>query len=88
MYVIGYSILVLSVLIGALTAIRAKNLIVAATALGIGSAALALIFFMLGAPYAGGFELSVGAGLVSVLFLVAISLTTSAKHDSQEIHEP
>ncbi len=82
MYIIGYNILVLVIVLGALTAIRVKNLIVAAVALGVGSAALALLFFMLGAPYAGGFELSVGAGLVSVLFLIAINLTTSVKRDS------
>ncbi len=77
MSIVGYSLLALIVLIGAVLAIRAKNLIVAASVLGIGSAALAMLLFMLDAPYAAGFELSVGAGLVSVLFIVVISLTTS-----------
>ena len=58
-------------------AVLSKSLVRAAVALGGGSAALAMLFFMLGAPYAGGFELSVGAGLISVLFIVAISLTES-----------
>ena len=35
------------------------------------------------APYAGGFELSVGAGLISVLFIVAISLTESMRGQEQ-----
>lgn len=72
-----YSLLALLVLVGAGLAIRAQNMLVAATMLGAGSAALALLFFLLDAPYAGGFELSVGAGLVSVLFIVVISLTAS-----------
>jgi NADH-quinone oxidoreductase subunit J len=58
-------------------AVLSKSLVRAAVALGGGSAALAMLFFMLGAPYAGAFELSVGAGLISVLFIVAISLTES-----------
>ena len=65
------------VLLGALAAVLFKNLLRAAIALGVGSAALAILFFLLGAPYAGGFELSVGAGLISVLFIIAISLTES-----------
>ena len=44
-------------------------------ALGIGSAALAMLFFLLNAPYAAGFELSVGAGLISILLIIGISLT-------------
>lgn len=77
MLIVSYSLLALIVLIGSVLAIRAKSLVVAASVLGIGSAALAMMLFMLDAPYAAGFELSVGAGLVSVLFIVAISLTAS-----------
>ena len=62
---------------GALIAILAKSLVVAAVVLGLSSAALAALLFVLGAPYAGGFELSVGAGLVSILFIIVISLTES-----------
>lgn len=77
MILAGYVVLVCVVVVSAITALRARHLIRAAVALGVGSAALATIFFMLDAPYAGGFELSVGAGLISVLFIVAISLTRS-----------
>lgn len=73
----AFILLSLVVLVGAAAAVLRRNLIQAAIALGLGSAALAMLFFMLGAPYAGGFELSVGAGLISVLFIVAISLTES-----------
>ena len=77
MFSLGYALLAAIILSGAVIAVVSKNLIRAAVALGVGSAALAMIFFLLRAPYAGGFELSVGAGLISVLFIVAISLTES-----------
>ena len=75
MLIVGYATLALIVMAGAMVAVLAENLIRSAVALGIGSAALAALLFALSAPYAGGFELSVGAGLISVLFIVAISLT-------------
>ena len=59
----------------ALFAIRAKSLVRSALALAIASSCLALLFFLLGAPFAGVVQLSVGAGLVGTLFLIAISLT-------------
>lgn len=83
MLTVGYVLLALTVVAGAVIAVLSKSLIRAAVALGGGSAALAMLFFVLRAPYAGGFELSVGAGLISVLFIVAISLTESMRrhHD-------
>jgi NADH-quinone oxidoreductase subunit J len=81
---VGYILLGLTVLASAVTAVLTKNLIQAAVALGVGSAALAMMLFMLDAPYAGGFELSVGAGLISVLFIVAISLTESMGRQRRE----
>jgi NADH-quinone oxidoreductase subunit J len=74
---IVYITLTVIILTAATTAVLSKNLLQAAVALGIGSVALATLFFLLGAPYAGGFELSVGAGLISTLFIIAISLTES-----------
>jgi len=73
----GYVALSLIMLAGAAVAVLTENLIRAAVALSIGSAALATLLFLLGVPYAGGFELSVGAGLISILFIIAISLTES-----------
>lgn len=77
MQIVGYCLLALTVVGGAIFAVFSRNLIRAAVALGLGSAALSMLFFFLKAPYAGGFELSVGAGLISILFIVAISLTES-----------
>jgi NADH-quinone oxidoreductase subunit J len=56
-------------------AIFSRRLLYAAVALGLSSGLLAIIFFDLDAPFAGGFELSIGAGLISLLFIMAISLT-------------
>ena len=84
MILISYLVLSVLVIGGAITAVRSRTLIRASVALGAGSAALAMLFFLLGAPYAGGFELSVGAGLISVLFIVAISLTESMGRPGNE----
>ena len=84
MQLIVYSLLVLVLIASTIIALVAKNLVRSAVALGVGSAALATLYFMLDAPYAGGFELSVGAGLISVLFIVAISLTASVEKQTDE----
>ena len=72
------------VIAGAVIAVLAKNLIRAALALCLGSSSLAILFFLLDAPYAGSVQLSVGAGLLSVLFIIAISLTESMRGGSRE----
>ena len=80
----AYVVLAVVMLAGAMVAVLAESLVRAAVALGIGSAALATLLFLLNAPYAGGFELSVGAGLISVLFIIAISLTESMGRQRRE----
>jgi NADH-quinone oxidoreductase subunit J len=81
---VAYIALIVALLAAAATAVLSKNMLRAAIALGLGSVALATLFFLLGAPYAGGFELSVGAGLISVLFIIAISLTESMRRRRRE----
>jgi len=68
-------ILIMAILASSLSAVLVKSQLRSAVALGISSALLSVLFFRLGAPYAGGFELSVGSGLISILFIMAISLT-------------
>lgn len=79
-----YILLATVILASAITAVLSRSLLRAAVALGVGSAALATLFFLLQAPYAGSFELSVGAGLISVLFIIAVSLTESMRGGSHE----
>jgi NADH-quinone oxidoreductase subunit J len=56
-------------------AIIFKDLLKAALSLAVASLCLGIIFFRLGAPYAGVFEISVVAGLITVLFILTIALT-------------
>jgi NADH-quinone oxidoreductase subunit J len=74
---VAYFILGCVSLVAAAIAMRARSLISAATALFGGNCAIALMFYMLGAPLGSVVQLSVGAGLLSVLFIIAISLTES-----------
>lgn len=66
-----------------LVAIELRDLIKSAIALGIASGLLAAIFFILGAPYAAVFELSVCAGLITVLLLSAVSMTADKEADHE-----
>lgn len=62
----------------ALWAVMASNLLKAAIGLAVTSAILAIIMFRLDAPLAAVFELSVCAGLITVVFISVISLTHPA----------
>jgi NADH:ubiquinone oxidoreductase subunit 6 (subunit J) len=63
----------------AVAALRTTNLIRAAIALALGNSSLALLFFLSRAPYAGAAQLSVGAGVMTTLFILAVSLTESVR---------
>ncbi len=77
MSTITWSIFLLTIgfVITSLVVLTAKRLIMIISAIGMGSVLLSIIFFILEAPFAGAFELSVGAGLISVLFIIATSVT-------------
>jgi uncharacterized MnhB-related membrane protein len=55
-------------------AIRANRLIVSALWLAGASALISIVFYRMGAPELAVIELSVGAGLVTILFVFAISI--------------
>ena len=82
--VVAYLTLSAVVIVAAIAAVRAGSLIRAAIALCVGNSSLAVQFFLLQAPYAGSVQLSVGAGLVSTLFIIAISLTESTRGNARE----
>ena len=67
-------LLLISTTVFLIVAIELKELVKATIALGIGSALLAIVFYVLNAPYAAVFELSVAAGLVTILLLSAIGM--------------
>ena len=59
----------------AVLAVQLRNLIRAVVAFAFASVCVAAIFYLFSSPYAAALELTVGAGLVAVLFLVAIVLS-------------
>jgi NADH-quinone oxidoreductase subunit J len=72
---IGQILLLSGLLLFSILAVLAKDLIKSAIGLALASLFLGIIFFRMGAPYAGVFEISVVAGLITVLFMLTISLT-------------
>ncbi len=79
-----YYLLVIGIVVLAALAVRFYDLLAAAVALSLASVLLALFFYHMGAPMAAVFELSVGAGLVTVLFITAISLVSKARETKSE----
>lgn len=67
-------IIAAGLLVCAVMAVRAKRLLVSALWLAGASALTALFMYLLGAPEVAVIELSVGAGLVTVLFVFAINI--------------
>jgi NADH-quinone oxidoreductase subunit J len=61
----------------AILAVLSRDLLKSAISLAVASVFLALIFFQMNAVYVGVFEVSVVAGLITVLFITAIALTRS-----------
>lgn len=70
-------ILLILLVVFSILAVLLRDLLKAALSLMVASALLAIIFFRMNAPYAGVFEISVVAGLITVLFISAIGLTKS-----------
>lgn len=67
-----------------LWAVMSRKLLNAAIALALVSVCVSLLFFNYGAPWAGVFELSVCAGLITVLFIGAVSLIRAADEKHPE----
>lgn len=73
-----FAILVALLVLLAILAVRAKRLISSAIFLAGVSALLSVVFYLLGAQFVAVIELSVGAGLVTVLFVYAINIAGDA----------
>jgi uncharacterized MnhB-related membrane protein len=67
-------LIVAAILVCALMAVREERLLISALWLAGTSALTALVLYRLGAPEVAVIELSVGAGLVTVLFVFAINI--------------
>ena len=70
-------------------AATSRKLIISAVALAIVSAALGVLMYVLGAHSAAIFEVSVCSGLVTVIFISAVSLSNGDKQvEAMDIAEP
>lgn len=69
-----YALVVLGLLVCALQAVRAERLLFSALWLAGASALTSLLMYLMGASEVAVIELSVGAGLVTVLFVFAINI--------------
>ncbi len=70
----SYLLITAVILVCSLRAIRTGRLLISALWLAGASAGVAVLMYMLGAPEVAVIELSVGAGLVTVLFVFAINI--------------
>jgi NADH:ubiquinone oxidoreductase subunit 6 (subunit J) len=70
-------LLLIGLVVFSILSVLVRDLLKAAISLAAASIFLALIFFRMNATYAGVFEVSVVAGLITVLFITAIALTRS-----------
>jgi NADH-quinone oxidoreductase subunit J len=75
------TILLFLLLVSALWTVMARSLLRSALGLALTSIVLTIVMFRLNSPLAAGFELSVCAGLISVLFVSTISLTQPLSQD-------
>jgi NADH:ubiquinone oxidoreductase subunit 6 (subunit J) len=73
------ALVAVAMIICAIQAIRVKKLLTSALWLAGCSAMVALMLYLLGAPEIAVIELSVGAGLVTVLFVFAINIIGDEK---------
>ncbi|HHV95037.1 MAG TPA: hypothetical protein GXX37_00950 [Clostridiaceae bacterium] len=67
--------------------VRIKSMLKSAVALAAASAALGIIMYVLGSAWAALIEISVCSGLVTVIFISAISLSNTDKKELQKLYE-
>lgn len=73
--------------ISGVLAVRFRSMLKSAIALAFASAVLAIIMYLFDSVWAAMFELSVCSGLITVIFISAISLTKADKKDLEELYE-
>ena len=79
-----HTLLFLLVAVAAVAAVMARNLLLNAMMLALVSIGASLILFDFQAPWAAVFELSVCAGLITVLFVSAVSLIRHEENKAAE----
>jgi NADH-quinone oxidoreductase subunit J len=74
-------ILLAFTIIFGVSAVESKRLVYAAVSLALMSISIALIYFLLYAPYVGVLQLLIYAGAITILFLATISLTRGEEEE-------
>ena len=74
-------ILLAFIVVFGILAVEFKRLIYAAVSLALMSISIALIFFLLAAPFVGLLQLLIYAGAITILFLATISLTKGEEEE-------
>jgi uncharacterized MnhB-related membrane protein len=74
-------VLLMVLFIFMIMAVEYADLLRASISLAAGSMVLGLIFYGFEAPFAGIIEVSVGAGLITVLLMATISIVGDGKED-------
>jgi len=82
---VWHIVILIGMLICAAMAVRTQRLLISALWLAGASALVALWMYLLGAPEIAVIELSVGAGLVTVLFVFAINIAGEGGISGKEI---
>lgn len=80
-----FIVLGVGILSCAILAVNSRRLIISAIWLALTSALVSVLLFLLGAPHIAAIELSVGAGLVTVLFVFAINISGDEIIESRSI---
>lgn len=81
---IEYILIYVIIVISAVMAVTARKLLNSAIMLAILSIGITIILFKYNAPWAAVFELSVAAGLITVLFVSAVSLVKDKEDEIKE----
>jgi NADH-quinone oxidoreductase subunit J len=77
-------LLLIGLVVFSVLAVLIRDLLKSAISLAVASIFLAILFFRMSSPYVGVFELSVVAGLITVLFITAITMTRDRENDVPE----
>ncbi|HHX87557.1 MAG TPA: DUF4040 domain-containing protein [Firmicutes bacterium] len=72
-------ILLVLMALAAIFVVFSRDLLYAVISLGFLSVFTSILFYSLGSPYASMLELSIGAGLITILFMATISLVEQPK---------
>jgi len=80
-------LLLIAVVVFVIMAVELKDLMKSAISLAIASVILGMIFYQLSSPFAAVFEISVVAGLITVLFMSTISLTSEKEKGEGDSNE-